>query len=54
MGYAERTEFVRGSVTDLPAAWTNRFDFVCSNGVVHHTPDLIEDRNLRYLVRKPS
>jgi len=39
MGYGDRTEFVQGSVTDLPAAWTNRFDFVCSNGVIHHTPD---------------
>ena len=39
LGYAERTEFIRGSVTDLPVDWTNRFDFVCSNGVVHHTPD---------------
>lgn len=32
-------EFVQGSVLDLPTHWSGRFDFVCSNGVVHHTRD---------------
>lgn len=39
LGFGARIEFVRGSVIDLPAEWNGRFDFVCSNGVVHHTPD---------------
>lgn len=34
-----RVEFVRGSVIAMPAAWSGRFDFICSNGVVHHTKD---------------
>ncbi|HET9370644.1 MAG TPA: methyltransferase domain-containing protein [Vicinamibacterales bacterium] len=42
MGYGDRVSFAQRSVIDLPAEWTNRFDFVCSNGVVHHTPDPIK------------
>lgn len=31
--------FLQGSVLRLPEEWSGRFDFVCSNGVVHHTRD---------------
>ncbi|MDP3774622.1 MAG: methyltransferase domain-containing protein, partial [Gemmatimonadales bacterium] len=39
LALAGAVEFVRGSVIAMPSAWTRRFDFVCSNGVVHHTKD---------------
>lgn len=39
LGYGPRVTFTQGSVIDLPPDWSGRFDFVCSNGVVHHTPD---------------
>lgn len=36
---ASRIRLVTGSATALPPEWGERFDFVVSNGVVHHTPD---------------
>ena len=39
LGYGARVSFMQHSVIDLPPEWAERFDFVCSNGVVHHTPD---------------
>ena len=33
----DEVRFCQGSVLALPAAWTGVFDFVCSNGVLHHT-----------------
>ena len=54
LGYAESVEFVQGSVTDLPAEWENRFDFACSNGVIHHTPDPLAALQELYRVLKPG
>lgn len=54
LGYTDAIEFVRGSVIDLPAAWSGRFDFVCSNGVVHHTPDPVKGLAEIFRVLKPG
>lgn len=35
----DRISLMVGSATSLPPDWTAAFDFVVSNGVVHHTPD---------------
>lgn len=32
-------QFAQGSVLDLPPEWSERFDFICSSGVIHHTRD---------------
>ena len=54
LGYEGSTEFLRGSVTGLPMDWSSRFDFVCSNGVVHHTPQPVEALNELFRVLKPG
>lgn len=36
---SEAVEFVSNSLLELPPSWSNRYDFVCSNGVLHHTTD---------------
>ena len=54
LGYASRTEFVRGSAVELPRGWTDRFDFACSNGVVHHTPDPVAAVGELFRVLKPG
>lgn len=37
----EQVTFNVGSVLALPEDWSNRFDFIISNGVLHHTVDPI-------------
>jgi len=37
LGFGDSVTFYQGSVLAMPQEWTARFDFVCSNGVVHHT-----------------
>jgi SAM-dependent methyltransferase len=54
LGHGSRVSFVQGSVIDLPAEWTGRFDFVCSNGVVHHTPDPVKGLSEIHRVLKPG
>jgi 2-polyprenyl-3-methyl-5-hydroxy-6-metoxy-1,4-benzoquinol methylase len=54
LGYGERVSFQQSSVIDLPAEWTGRFDFVCSNGVVHHTPDPVGGLHNIWRVLKPG
>lgn len=54
LGYGETTEYRQGSVIDLPKEWTNRFDFVTSNGVVHHTPDPVKGVQEIFRVLKPG
>ncbi len=49
LGCGDRIEFMQRSVIDLPAEWSGRFDFICSNGVVHHTPDPV--KGLREIAR---
>ena len=49
LGCADAVTFRRGSVIDMPSDWTERFDFVCSNGVVHHT--LNPTKGLREIFR---
>jgi SAM-dependent methyltransferase len=47
-------EFVQSSVLDLPVEWNGRFDFVCSNGVVHHTRDWRRGVRETYRVLRPG
>lgn len=54
LGYGSNVEFHRGSVIDLPAEWSGRFDFVCSNGVVHHTPDPVKGLREIFRMLKPG
>jgi SAM-dependent methyltransferase len=54
LGYGPRVSFMQGSVIDLPPGWSGRFDFVCSNGVVHHTPDPIKGLAEIHRVLKPG
>jgi ubiquinone/menaquinone biosynthesis C-methylase UbiE len=54
LGYGTRVSFVQGSVIDLPSDWSAQFDFVCSNGVVHHTPDPVKGLAEIHRVLKPS
>jgi ubiquinone/menaquinone biosynthesis C-methylase UbiE len=54
LGYGSTVEFHRGSVVDLPAEWSARFDFVCSNGVVHHTPDPVKGLREIFRMLKPG
>lgn len=54
LGYGTRVSFQQGSVIDLPSDWTQTFDFVCSNGVVHHTPDPIKGVHEIFRVLKPG
>jgi SAM-dependent methyltransferase len=54
LGFGSRVEFLRGSVIDLLADWSGRFDFVCSNGVVHHTPNPIKGLRELHRVLKPG
>jgi SAM-dependent methyltransferase len=52
--FGSKVEFVQGSVIDLPGNWSQRFDFVCSNGVVHHTPDPVKGIDEIFRVLKPG
>ena len=54
IGYDDRVSFSQGSVIDLPSDWTARFDFVCSNGVVHHTPDPVRGLKEIFRVLQPG
>ena len=54
LGFGSAVEFVQGSVIDLPGEWSQRFDFVCSNGVVHHTPDPVKGIEEIFRVLKPG
>lgn len=47
-------QFAQGSVLDLPLEWSKRFDFVCSNGVVHHTRDWRQGLREIYRVLRPG
>ncbi len=49
----QRVEFVRGNVLDLPFS-ENTFDFVFSNGVLHHTKDPMKGIRECYRVLKPG
>lgn len=54
LGYGGRVEFMQRSVIDLPKDWSGRFDFVCSNGVVHHTPNPVKGLQEILRVLKPG
>jgi len=47
-------QFVEGSVIAMPREWSDRFDFVCSNGVVHHTKDPAGGLHEIFRVLKPG
>jgi len=50
----DAVEFVSNSLLDLPRAWSDRYDFVCSNGVLHHTTDPKRALSEVYRVVKPG
>lgn len=54
LGMAHAVSFRQGSVIDMPAEWTGRFDFVCSNGVVHHTLNPTKGLQEIFRVLKPG
>lgn len=54
LGFSDSVRFVQGSVVDMPWEWTGAFDFVCSNGVVHHTIDPPRGLHEIFRVLKPG
>ena len=54
LGFGRSVQFVQGSVIDMPREWTGRFDFVCSNGVVHHTTNPAKGLEEIFRVLKPG
>ncbi|MBI3320850.1 MAG: methyltransferase domain-containing protein [Candidatus Omnitrophica bacterium] len=54
LGVADRVSFCHGSVLAMPQEWTERFDVVCSNGVVHHTADPVKGLQEIFRVLTPG
>lgn len=50
----EAVEFRQSSLLELPGEWDKRFEFVCSNGVIHHTGDPVRALTEVHRVMKPS
>lgn len=51
---SDDVEFVSNSLLELPQEWSDCYDFVCSNGVLHHTTDPKHALSEVYRVVKPG